>query len=174
VRYLVAPTPLHVWRLKEGRAFFPEAELWGPPGTHPHVDGFPLSGVLGDRPPASWAEDLDQLVFRGSVVFDEVHFLHRKSRTLIVGDFIQNYPSQGRPFWLNVLARLGGVCDGGVPVDLRLSFAAHRARGRQSLEKLLSWDFDNLIIAHGDCIRGGAKPFVERAFAWLGRLPKDR
>ena len=38
---------------------------------------------------------------------------------------------------------------------------------RESLEKLLSWDFDKLIIAHGICIEKDAKPFVERAFRWL-------
>jgi hypothetical protein len=38
---------------------------------------------------------------------------------------------------------------------------------RESLEKLLSWDFDKLIIAHGICIEKDAKPFVERAFQWF-------
>jgi hypothetical protein len=28
VRYLVAPTKLHIWRLEEWHALFPEAELW--------------------------------------------------------------------------------------------------------------------------------------------------
>ena len=28
-------------------------------------------------------------------------------------------------------------------------------------------DFDQLIIAHGNCIKKAAKPFVERAFRWL-------
>jgi hypothetical protein len=27
VRYLVAPTKMHIWRLEEWRALFPEAEL---------------------------------------------------------------------------------------------------------------------------------------------------
>jgi hypothetical protein len=35
---------------------------------------------------------------------------------------------------------------------------------RRSLEKLLSWDFDKLIIVHGVCIEKDAKPFVKRAF----------
>jgi hypothetical protein len=31
VRYLVAPTSLHVWRLVSAHCRFPDAELWGPP-----------------------------------------------------------------------------------------------------------------------------------------------
>jgi hypothetical protein len=58
--------------------------------------------------------------------------------------------------------------DGGVALDIRLSFT-DRNLARRSLEKLLSWDFDKLIIAHGVCIEKDAKPFVERAFRWLVR-----
>jgi hypothetical protein len=31
VRYLVAPTTLHIWRLEQWRTLFPQAQLWGPP-----------------------------------------------------------------------------------------------------------------------------------------------
>src|SRR6185437_666752 len=75
VRYLVAPTPLHVWRLKEWRALFPDAQLWDP-------------HMLTDTSPAQWAEDIDQLVFRGNVFLDEVEFFHKPSRVLMVTDFI--------------------------------------------------------------------------------------
>jgi predicted metallo-beta-lactamase superfamily hydrolase len=57
---------------------------------------------------------------------------------------------------------------GGVPLDIRLSFT-NRELARRSLEKLLSWDFDKLVIAHGVCVEKDAKPFVERAFRWLVR-----
>ncbi|MFW9909595.1 MAG: hypothetical protein ACFFEF_13570 [Candidatus Thorarchaeota archaeon] len=42
-----------------------------------------------------------------------------------------------------------------------------RDLARKSLERLLSWDFDKLIIAHGDCIETDAKFFVEEKFRWL-------
>jgi hypothetical protein len=77
---------------------------------------------------------------------------------------------RGRPL-LNALFKFAGVAfqHGGVPCDIRLSFT-NRSLARRSLERLLSWDFDKLIIAHGGCIEKDAKPFVERAFQWLARL----
>jgi hypothetical protein len=74
---------------------------------------------------------------------------------------------KGKPF-LNFLFKLVGVTypHGGVGYDIRLSFT-NRELARQSLAKLLSWDFDKLIIAHGVCIEKGAKSFVKRAFKWL-------
>ena len=68
----------------------------------------------------------------------------------------------------NILKRVGGVLNGGVRLDIRLSFTK-RKLGRQSLRKLLSWDFDKLIIAHGACVEHDAKAFVEIAFRWLSR-----
>jgi Domain of unknown function (DUF4336) len=168
VSYLVAPTKLHIWRLESWHELFPEAELWAPPQVPRELKGLPFAGILGDVPPAGWADDFDQLVFRGNLFVEEVYFLHRKSRTVIFGDFIQNHPpAKGRPF-LNALLKLAGVAfpEGGVPIDIRLSFT-NRCLARRSLEKLLSWDFDKLILAHGVCVEQDARAFVRRAFRWL-------
>jgi hypothetical protein len=173
VRYLVAATPRHFWRLESWHALFPEAQLWSARTTPFTLKGanLPLTGVLEDVPPQGWAKDLDQLAFKGNPLIEEVIFFHQESRTVILDDLIQIHPMvKGKPF-RNLLFKLEGVTypKGGVGLDIRLSFI-HRKLARQSLEKLLSWDFDKLVIAHGDCVEKDAKPFVERAFRWLGRL----
>jgi hypothetical protein len=168
VKYLVAPTKLHVWRLTEAHALFPNAELRGPPQIPRAFKNLPFTGILDNTPPSGWAGDLDQLLFRGNWFLEEAHFLHKTSRTVIVGDFIQNHRlARSRPF-LNWLLQLAGAAwpNGGVPIDIRSTFF-RRDLARQSLAKLLSWDFDKLILAHGVCIEHDARPFVERAFRWL-------
>ena len=154
VAHLVSPTPLHNWRLAAWRARFPNARCWEPPS------------ILADDPPDAWASDLDQVVMRGNVFLDEVEFFHRASRTVIFGDFIQNYrPEPKRPL-LDAIVKLSGTRDGGVPNDIKLTMLK-KEPARQSLRKLLSWDFDNLIVAHGTCVQGDAKPLVAEAFAFL-------
>jgi len=170
VNYLVAATPRHVWRLAGWHTQFPEAQMWAPrrgPFTLPR-EPLAYDGILADAPPACWAHDLDQLAFQGNPLIEEVVFLHRASHTVILDDLIQIHPVvKGKPV-CNVLFRIAGVAapHGGVPLDGRLSFI-HRKRARRSLERLLSWDFDKLIIAHGPCVEKNAKTFVERAFRWL-------
>ncbi|HTU70250.1 MAG TPA: DUF4336 domain-containing protein [Candidatus Baltobacteraceae bacterium] len=154
VRHLVAPTSLHRWRLGAWKARFPQARLWAPPA------------ILSDDPPAAWARDLDQTVMRGNAFLAEVEFYHPQSRTLVFADFIQNYPPQPHRPLLDALIKISGAMNGGVPNDIKLSFT-NKALARRSLRKLLSWDFDNLIVAHGDCVTGGAKAVVERAFRFL-------
>jgi hypothetical protein len=77
VRYLVAPIKLHVWRLEEWHALFPDAELWAPPQVPNQFKNLPFAGTLGDAPPDVWADDLDQLVFRGNWFAEEIFFSTR-------------------------------------------------------------------------------------------------
>lgn len=172
VRWLLAATPRHVWRLDLWHTLFPEAQLW----TSPHTlftlqhGRLPLAGTLGDQPPQAWGDTFDQLVFRGNPLLDEVVYLHRPSKTVILGDMIQfNTPQADHPFQ-TVIFKLAGVAQGqaGMGLDMRLTFL-DRTAARRSLQRLLAWDFDKLIIAHGPCIEKDAKRFVERAFHWLRR-----
>jgi len=172
VTYLVAATPRHFWRLEGWHTLFPDAQLWSSRITLLTLRKrpLPLTGVLGDQPPQAWADDFDQLIFKGNPLLDEVIFFHRDSGTVILDDLIQIHaPVKGKLF-RNALVKLGGVAapHGGVALDMRLSFT-NRRLARQSLEKLLSWDFDKLIIAHGPCVEKQAKALVERAFRWLLR-----
>jgi hypothetical protein len=170
VKYLVAATPRHVWRLTSWHDLFPEAELWACKSTPFTLKkgNLAFTGILTDQPPCGWAGDFDQVAFKGNPLIEEVIFLHKRSGTVILDDLIQYHPlMKGKPF-RNALFKLAGVASsqGGVGLDIRLSFI-HRSLARQSLAKLLSWDFDKLVIAHGGCVEKGAKPFVERAFRWL-------
>ena len=42
-----------------------------------------------------------------------------------------------------------------------------RRLGEESLRKLLSWDFDKIVIAHGNLAVDNARSLVERSFRWL-------
>ena len=172
VKYLVAATPRHVWRLDRWHTLFPDAQLWACRTTPMTLQQgkLPLAGILTDTPPESWADDLDQVEFKGNPLLSEVLFFHRKARTVFLDDLIQIHPLvKDRPL-RNALTRLEGVAapHGGVGLDIRLSFT-NRKLAIQSLQKVLLWDFDRLIIAHGPCINEDAKQFVEHAFRWLAR-----
>ena len=172
VKYILAATPRHVWRLAAWHTLFPAAQLWAP-RTTPFTlkkGHLAFTGTLGDLPPQGWANDFDQLAFKGNPLIEEVIFFHRQSRTVILDDLIQIHPIvKGQPL-RNSMFKLAGVSSphGGIALDIRLSFT-NRDLARRSLEKLLSWDFDKLVIAHGVCVEKDAKPFVERAFRWLVR-----
>jgi hypothetical protein len=112
MRYLVAATPRHVWRLEAWHTLFPEAQLWVPRSTPATLQKghLPFTGILGDEPDHDWADDFDQLAFKGSPLIEEVLFFHKASHTVILNDLIQVHPIvQGKPL-RNALFKLGGRC----------------------------------------------------------------
>ena len=172
VRYLVSATPRHFWRLYAWHTLFPDAELWSSPLTPITLKRgtLPLTGILNDQADLPWSQDLEHVVLRGSSWLNEVAFFHRHSRTLLVEDVIQIHEARtGHPV-LNALIELGGVAapGGGVSRDIRLTFR-DRDAARASLRRILAWDFDKLVVAHGPIVTSGARETVANAFSWLTR-----
>lgn len=170
VRYLIAATPRHVWRLAAWHTLFPEAELWASRPTlftlqKGHLT---ITGYLGDTPIDAWGADFDQLEFEGNPLLSEVLFFHKNSHIVILDDLIQRNPPAQMDALAGAILKLAGAQnpDGILGRDMRMTFL-NRSLARQSLQKLLSWDFDKLIIAHGACFESDAKQYVKRAFTWL-------
>jgi Domain of unknown function (DUF4336) len=170
IRYLIAATQRHVWRLESWHNLFPQAQLWVTETTPFTLKKGILSytGILRDTPEQGWVNDLDQLLFMGSPFLKEVLFFHTSSHTLILDDLIQIHVLEKNQPFSNALLKLEGVTSpaGGVALDIRLAFT-NRKLARLSLQKILSWDFDKLIIGHGNCIEKDAKEYVAKSFSWL-------
>ncbi len=165
VTHLVSATPRHHWRLEPWHTLFPEATLWSC-ATGPFTLGkrtLPATR-LTERTPADWEGALEQAVYPG-YGFEETTFFHPASRTLLVEDIIQSHEPR-RSALVNAAVRVGGIGeDGGVPRDIRA--ITRRKEARAWAARVLSWDFDRLVMAHGPVVETGAKAYVERMFAWL-------
>jgi uncharacterized protein DUF4336 len=166
VGFVISPNRLHYGHLAEFARAYPQAKLYAPPGFRKTIPGVQFAGVLGDAPEPDWSADLDQMLFRGDTLMTEVDFFHRASRTLILTDVCFNIPSS-RSLTTRWIARWLGVLDRLAPSRTFRLFLCDRQAARQSLERILSWDFDRVIIAHGEIVEtGGGKQF-RQAFAWL-------
>jgi hypothetical protein len=77
--------------------------------------------------------------------------------------------------WRAVLARLGGILEpnAGIPGDWRASFLDREA-ARAALARVLAWDIERVVIAHGVPVERDGKELVRRAFAWLAGPRTDR
>jgi len=170
VAHIIAPNPIHGAYTAAWQALFPSAQVWvSPKFVRRHPEIAPVN-VLHDSPPDAWEEMLDQAVFRGNPILDEVEFYHRPSRTLIVTDILQRHdPTHDGWFW-RMVKRVAGVLapDGGLPLDLRWTTTGHAA-ARQSIETVLGWDFDRVILAHDLIVESGGKALLAQKFRWLMR-----
>jgi hypothetical protein len=170
--HLVSPNKLHHLYLKDWQAAYPEAKLWGPRSTIRKRKDLQFQPPLEDEPPAEWGGDVGQAWFRGSPFLDELVFFHKPSSTAIIADLSQNFSSQFLnehwSWWLRPLARLDGIAepDGLAPLEWRLSFL-DRKPARAALRKMLAWQPQHVIIAHGECPQENGAAYLERVFRWL-------
>lgn len=71
-RYLVSPNKIHHLFWAQWQNVYKDALSFSPPGLHLKLRDLSFDGELGDHPHPGWARDIDQIVFRGSRIFDEV------------------------------------------------------------------------------------------------------
>ena len=173
VRHLVSPNKLHYVHIPAWKATYPEAVAWASPGVrervaYQHVE-VSFDRDLVDDPDTAWRGDLDQLVFRGSRFMEEVVFFHRKTQTLILADLIENFEADKIGGVYGKSVRLFGVADpdGKTPIDARLSFLGHKKEARSSFERILAWQSEKVIMAHGRCYDREGTAELHRAFRWL-------
>jgi hypothetical protein len=166
VRFVVSPNRFHTAHLAEFARAYPQAKLVAPPGLKKQIPGVQFAGVLGDAPEPDWAADLDQALFRGDVLVTEVDFFHRSSRTLILTDICFNIPSD-RSLTTRLIARWLGILDRLAPSRTFRLLLRDRQAGRRSVERILAWDFDRVIVSHGSIVETGGREQFRQAFAWL-------
>lgn len=166
VRFLVAASPFHHRWLDDWRSIASQAELHGAPGLPAKRDDLAFDAVLGEEPDPRWAADLDQAAFHGGPRFTEIEFLHRPSRTLILTDLCFDLPP-GRGLVTGFFARLLGYHDRFATSRLLRLLVPDRDAARASVERILEWDFDRIVIGHGRVKETGGKAALRDAFAWL-------
>lgn len=166
VRAVVAPSKAHHLFVGDYAAAYPDARVFGPPGLGTKRRDLRIDAVLGDEPDGAWRDDLAQHLFRGAPLLNEVVFLHRSSRTLLLTDLAFNVRADrtagARLFYLIV----GAAGRFGPHRVVRLGIR-DRAAARHSLETILDWDFDRVTVTHGDVLETGGRDAVARAFAFL-------
>ncbi|MDX1817800.1 MAG: DUF4336 domain-containing protein [Marinobacter sp.] len=167
-RYIVSPNKIHHLFLTGWAEHWPKARLYAPPGLAERKPEIPFYADLEDEPDPAWAEDIDQVIFRGSLFMEEAVFFHRSSRTAIVGDLIQRHDPETAAGWKGALMKLDDLVGehGSTPREWRASFLK-RGPARAARQKVLDWQPERLLIAHGACAESGATAVIRDALDWI-------
>jgi hypothetical protein len=168
VRFIVSPNKIHHLFLPEWAQRWPDARLYAPPGLAKRKPEVKFDDELGDEADPAWATDIDQVIFHGSFAMKEVVFFHHPSRCAIVCDLIQRHPEAEMTGWKGRLMRLDGLVGkyGSTPREWRASFFRREA-ARTARNKVLSWNPERLLIAHGECAQTGASEIISKALNWI-------
>ena len=168
VAHIVAPGNFHHLYAATAQAAFPRAKTWICPGIESRNPGLKYDGELGDVAPADWVDEIDQVLVRGTGIMREVAMFHRASRTLILVDLIENFtdatPNTGGALklWFKYVFRMW---DNPRPApEYRMGWSDRKAAAT-SLRRILAWDFQRIVLSHGDLIDRNAGEVAAKAWS---------
>jgi Domain of unknown function (DUF4336) len=167
VRFVVPASNMHGHLFMEQyRAAYPEVEIFSAPGLDRKRKDLAFDVLLGSAPDPRWREDIDQGPVLGHRFVTEIVFLHRPSRTLIVGDLCARI-GESAPAPMRALARAAHRYRRLAPTPMfRLGFR-NKLAARRSLDRILDWDFERVIVGHGELLEAGGREELRSAYSWL-------
>lgn len=171
VRYVVAPGLFHHMYVAQAQERYPHVETYICPGVERRNTSLRFDWILGPHAPAAWRDTIDQVPIRDSRCILEVAMLHKPSKTLLLVDSIEYFTDQTsgvnwplHVFWKFVLRAWNKPKPA---PEYRFGWGDKRAI-RTSLSSILEWDFDKIVLSHGDNIVQDAKD--KARLAWTPPL----
>lgn len=165
VAYLVAPNTFHHLSVGDYCALYPGAKLFAPRGLSRKRPDLKIDVFLDEHAQFPWSSELDHCHVLGSPLSETVLY-HRSSRTLICADLLQNFPTMVHTPTRLYFKAMGCFGAPGVSRALRWSIRDRKA-ARFSVEKILAWDIERIVVGHGEIVTTNAKAALHQAYCWL-------
>lgn len=173
VSYIIAPNLYHHLFASSFKAIYPKAKLWAAPGLESKKSDLPIDKVISVNE-KSILNQVEYLLFDGFKVFDlkgysllnECVFFHQASHTLILTDTAFHF-DESFPLTTQLAARLIGSYKKLSPSLLERFASKEIEKVKQSVQKVLAWDFDRVIMAHGSIVESDAKRKFREGYEWF-------
>jgi hypothetical protein len=166
VRLLVAPSCFHWMFIADAKARYPAARVLGAPGVEKKLRGVPFEPL----PAAGWLPGAENEVrlerVEGAPRIAEHAFFHAGSRSLVVTDLFFNIHSCASLF-MRLYLRLGRAYGRAGQSFLWRLAVRNRAAAARSAAALLDWDFERVVMAHGEVLGERAHDHARQALAWM-------
>ena len=156
VKYIVAPGSYHHLFVTDFQQSYPDAETYLCPGLERKRPDIQFDWILGNEPDHRWSNVIDQVLVQGTRYIWEVAFFHKPSKTLILVDLLENigddYQHQAGlllRFWWKVIFRMWN--NPKAAPEYQMGWG-NKEIVKIALGKILGWDAERAIIAHGENI----------------------
>lgn len=166
VAHIVAPNRLHHLHLPGAIERFPAAKVWAAPGLPEKRGDIAFHGVLDPAASPPWGDEIPHVFLEGSPWMNEVVFLHRASRSLVLTDLVFNLHEVRGWFTRLVLRMVRAYRRVGQSRLVRITTRDRDAFAR-TLRQMLAWDIDRIVVAHGEIVADDPKGTLQRALSWV-------
>lgn len=167
VSALIAPSLYHHLYVGAAARRWPSAAVYAAPGLAEKQRDLQGAEVLTDAPPELWRHQIDQHVIGGIPRVNEVVFFHRESKTLLVTDLLFHVLESDH-WWTRTVLGLDQAYGGLKVSRLLRAWIEAPSAARASADRILQWDFQRVIMAHGSVLEADARMQVAEALAPVG------
>lgn len=163
VEHIVAPNLMHHVHLAAAAQRYPDATVWGVAGLPDKRNDVRFHAVLGERK-APWSEEFAPLPIDGIPLMNETVFFHPTTRTLVVTDLLFNiHEVKG---WITPwVLRMGGAYRRFAQSRLIRRAIRDRDAASASVERMLAWPVERVVMAHGRVVDTDAHALLTAALA---------
>lgn len=173
VTYIIAPNLFHYLYLQDCQNIYPEASVITAPGLKtkkPEIK----SDYIFTEDEINFNGELEYLLFAGFQVFmlttfsivNEIVFYHPESQTLILTDTAFNF-DRSFPLVTQFASRIIGCYEQLRPSILEKIATRDKEQITASVNKLLQWDFQRVIMAHGTIVEENAREKFVAGYEWF-------
>ena len=170
IRHIIAPNSAHWSFVEDWKERVPDALVWAASGLRQrhqvkkariawHED-------LGVKSQAHFAPDLDQIEVPGIGGFNEVCFYHRKSRSVVVTDLIQNLDDHHQSSMMRLFSKVIGARDR-APIYLRAVVRLRGEPAKRAARQLVALEPKRVIFCHGRYFDDDASARLRKSLEWL-------
>lgn len=172
VRHIIAPNLFHHLSVGSTHARYPEATVWGVEGLPQKRPDLTFDQLLTES--GSFENTLDYLPVKGFAsilpqgikLANETVFFHRPSRTLILTDTAFNF-DQNDSLSIRLLAKAVGSYQKLKPSLLEKLGTRDKKAVAESIQQVLTWDFDRVIPGHGSIVETDGKAALRSGYEWF-------
>ena len=168
VKYILAPGNFHHLFVTDFQRYYPKAETYLCPGLERKRPDIDFDWMLGNKPDSRWGGVLDQVLVYGTRFIWEVAFFHKPSKTLILVDLLENIGDNYQhkaglwlQFWWKAIFKMWN--NPKAAPEYQLGWG-HKKIVRKGLEKILSWQAERVILAHGENIEDNVNQTLTSAW----------
>ncbi len=173
VKYIIAPNLFHHLYLEHSQQLYPQAKIIAPPGIETKQPNLEITYTF-EQDPINFNGELEYIPFQGFqgfippkiVKINEIVFFHPNSKTLIITDSAFNFGGNF-PLTTQLASRIIGSNRSLKPSWLEKIATQDKETTRKAINKILAWDFQRVIMAHGNIVEENAKEKLTAGYQWL-------
>ena len=162
---ILAPNRYHHLYVNIWSSHYPQARVLAAPGLPERVHTLKYDAIIDAQSMAPLADEIQWLLFDAMPILNEIILLHRASRSLIVTDIAFNIQQTDWSLWGTYIRFSGAYKKFGLSHLMKLA-VRDRKRAHELIEQILAWNFDRIIVAHGEVIETGGRAALQKAFNW--------